>query len=279
MRKIIFLLLLLPLVCHAQMPCGSQPLNDFTIVDTAKYELTYKMLFTASSGDTLSTDIRKVLVGRNIVKDYSNIMAHYDSIATAYVNRGEDFYPGCQQLVFPYEIFNHYRDNTTRIYYRLFMYCGVLRYEEKPAEMEWSLIPDSQENVIGFSCNKAVTQYKGRTYTAWYCPQMPVKVGPFKFGGLPGLILKVADSDNKFSWEIIGIKNVNEPIYEYKYDNVTACSRQKARKTIQRMFHSPLAFVAAAGHPVYIVDGNGKPRRADIEKDDEEVKIDFLEKE
>ena len=37
-------------------------------------------------------------------------------------------------------------------------------------------------------------------------PDIPVDGGPYKFRGLPGLILKVEDSEKHFSWTMTGIE-------------------------------------------------------------------------
>lgn len=44
------------------------------------------------------------------------------------------------------------------------------------------------------------------TIKAWFSPQIPVKRGPERFGGLPGLILKV--EGNHKSWEAVAIEQL-----------------------------------------------------------------------
>lgn len=36
------------------------------------------------------------------------------------------------------------------------------------------------------------------TYTSWYAPEIALNKGPWKFNGLPGLILKVEDSKGDY---------------------------------------------------------------------------------
>jgi len=64
--------------------------------------------------------------------------------------------------------------------------------EQLPA-IDWKFTPD--EKMIGsFACKKATAQFRGRTYTAWYAESIPVSIGPWKLGGLPGLILEASDA-------------------------------------------------------------------------------------
>jgi GLPGLI family protein len=56
----------------------------------------------------------------------------------------------------------------------------------------------------GLHCQKATTHFKGRDYTAWFCPDLPLHVGPWKLNGLPGAIVDAYDAKKevefKFDW-------------------------------------------------------------------------------
>ena len=56
--------------------------------------------------------------------------------------------------------------------------------------MDWTICEDSTMQVLGYECHKATTTFRGRTWTVWYTEEIPLSIGPWKFGGLPGLILK-----------------------------------------------------------------------------------------
>ena len=59
---------------------------------------------------------------------------------------------------------------------------------------KWSLSSDEKKNILGMVCSKATTRFRGRNYIVWYSTEVPVQVGPWKFYGLPGLILQVYDN-------------------------------------------------------------------------------------
>ncbi len=61
---------------------------------------------------------------------------------------------------------------------------------------EWELLNERKE-ILGYNCLKAKTTFRGRTYYAFYTPEIPIPYGPWKFQGLPGLILEVTDSENR----------------------------------------------------------------------------------
>ncbi|MBS1670290.1 MAG: GLPGLI family protein [Bacteroidetes bacterium] len=58
--------------------------------------------------------------------------------------------------------------------------------------IQWEL--EGQTKIIaGVKCQKAKANYKGRKWLVWYAPSSFYSNGPWKLGGLPGLILYAAD--------------------------------------------------------------------------------------
>lgn len=69
----------------------------------------------------------------------------------------------------------------------------------------WTLLQEFK-TFGGYKCQKATTQFSGRTWTAWFTTAIPANVGPWKLHGLPGLIVEARDSDNKFGFEMVSVK-------------------------------------------------------------------------
>ena len=70
---------------------------------------------------------------------------------------------------------------------------------------DWQL-QDGDSIVCGYPCHKATTTFRGRTWTVWYTLDLPYSDGPWKFCGLPGLVLYAYDSEDKFRFNCIGIE-------------------------------------------------------------------------
>ena len=66
--------------------------------------------------------------------------------------------------------------------------------------------------MCGYVCQKATTTYGGREWTVWYTPDIPVSAGPWKFQGLPGLIMAANDSEGIFSFNAITFRSGDTPI-------------------------------------------------------------------
>ncbi|MDY0076877.1 MAG: GLPGLI family protein [Bacteroidales bacterium] len=64
----------------------------------------------------------------------------------------------------------------------------------------------------------ATTDYGGRKWIAWYTTEIPINDGPYKFSGLPGLIIKLYDEQEHYVFELDRIERSEETI-EIEYDN------------------------------------------------------------
>ncbi len=63
-------------------------------------------------------------------------------------------------------------------------------------DVQWTLEPERKRLAI-YECRRATGTFRGRQYEAWYAVDIPVSSGPYKFAGLPGLILEVRTLDGK----------------------------------------------------------------------------------
>jgi GLPGLI family protein len=78
------------------------------------------------------------------------------------------------------------------LYSRVKMIREYILVAEKNQQINWKL-SEEEKKIQGFLCKKATCSYRGRSYTAWYSPEIPIPEGPYKFKGLPGLILEIED--------------------------------------------------------------------------------------
>ena len=71
--------------------------------------------------------------------------------------------------------------------------------------LNWKIQPET--NIIqGFKVQKATTNFAGRNWIAWFANDIQLQDGPYKFCGLPGLILNIQDENGDHIFNIIGIK-------------------------------------------------------------------------
>ncbi|WP_300674266.1 GLPGLI family protein [Soonwooa sp.] len=71
----------------------------------------------------------------------------------------------------------------------------------------WKILPETVK--IGkYQTQKAEQKYGGRTWYAWFTTDVPLQDGPYKFGGLPGLIVKLEDSKGDYSFDLMESKKI-----------------------------------------------------------------------
>lgn len=86
-----------------------------------------------------------------------------------------------------------------------------LKYEEDMPIFDWS-ISDSTRTILGLTCFKATCRFRGRDWTAWFAPDIPAMTGPWKFSGLPGLILDAYDSRREYTFTAERMYRTHDPI-------------------------------------------------------------------
>ena len=91
---------------------------------------------------------------------------------------------------------------------------GMYEYEESFDCFNW-LITSEIDTIHNYVCQKAICDFGGRTWEAWFTLELPFCDGPYKFCALPGLILNVADTQNHYSWEFLSIEKPSEPMMVY----------------------------------------------------------------
>jgi GLPGLI family protein len=74
--------------------------------------------------------------------------------------------------------------------------------------MDWKILPETAK-IGDYKTQKAETNFAGRTWFAWFTTDIPFQDGPYKFSGLPGLIVKVEDSKGDFSFDLKEAKKIN----------------------------------------------------------------------
>jgi GLPGLI family protein len=83
--------------------------------------------------------------------------------------------------------------------------------EDTITNIIWTKYNETKE-IKGYKVYKASTVFGGRTYTAWYCPSIPIPIGPWKLHGLPGLIMDAYTTDASifFTIEDLLLNNLKE---------------------------------------------------------------------
>ncbi|USL95204.1 GLPGLI family protein [Riemerella anatipestifer] len=174
------------------------------------YEYTFKL-------DSLHRNVdEKEFMYLDILKDKSNFysknMFDYDSLVSKRIDNGVAI--SGSNIIIP-------RNNTNpilrfRLEKRYPSYEIVLHTQisgqaysiTENSKINWKIIPETKI-IEGMKVQKAITSFIGREWTAWFTEDYPFNDGPYKFHGLPGLIIELHDSKDDHHFRFIGNKKLN----------------------------------------------------------------------
>jgi len=127
-----------------------------------------------------------------------------------------------------------------------------------PAEpITWILMKENK-TIAGFNCNLAKGWFRGRYYSAWFTPDIPVQAGPWKLNGLPGLILEAYDSTASIKFELTKLQNVKSIERIGKPVTARSISKKDWEEIRQAVLKNPEAYLNTQLNAMNNGNGNGK---------------------
>lgn len=87
-------------------------------------------------------------------------------------------------------------------------------YYQENIDLDWEL-HDNIDSIQGIPVQMASCKLKNHTWTAWFATEINLPYGPYKFFGLPGLILKIEDDKGYFSFEMVSIQKKNSLVISF----------------------------------------------------------------
>jgi GLPGLI family protein len=242
------------------LPVIPKSLDKYKVIDTSLFTITYevKIMVDTNKPDDIQEDLLVLQIGKHISKSYSQFLFQADSINTEAIKNGLATSPIFQGIVPPIEVYRNYPENKNTVTYRTFANGPTFLYTEDKIKFEWKILPVTKK-YLTYTCQKATTTFRGRNYEAWFTSEIPFSEGPYKFTGLPGLILQIQDTEGHYAYNCTGIKKekqVNEiKMWTWKYDPTT---REKLNAFLKRIHDNPIDFFSASGTPVMVVGKNNK---------------------
>ncbi|WP_288377076.1 GLPGLI family protein [Chryseobacterium culicis] len=116
--------------------------------------------------------------------------------------------------------------------------------EDRP--LNWKI--ESETRKIGeYKVQKAETDFGGRKWTAWFTTDLPYQDGPYKFGGLPGLIVKIEDDKGDYSFDLMKNYKIAEFPTLNQFGNAVKVKRTDYLKQQQKFRIDPMSFMNQSG--------------------------------
>lgn len=140
-----------------------------------------------------------------------------------------------------YKIVKQYPGYKTYLLRNLGMDKYKIREDQKPV---WKIL-SNKEQIGEYNVQKATTEFGGRTWIAWFTTDIPFQDGPYKFCGLPGLIVKIEDKTGSHIMTLVGNK-INQENSDDNFDvssllkgNIIEVNKDKFLKAQKDYYNDP----------------------------------------
>ena len=214
--------------------------DNMSVIDEGYLRVSYA--FNADDVNDFKTyiDLQWLEIGKCQSKYYSSFAFRTDSLCTEWIKKHSKarsvprhFSDSKRSYYWSEYQYTEYfkKENRMAVYSR--MPHGLKKYDSRHVEelplQKWKLLPGTLK-IKNYLCHKAICTFRGRKYIAWYTKEIPISNGPWKFGGLPGLILKIYDTQHLYTFECIKVERFKFPIKQYDYSNYKERSRKELLK-------------------------------------------------
>lgn len=217
-------------------------LGVLAIAQNKRFIYEYKFISDSTNVDDVKTEMMFLDTTKDGSKYYSYTVFNSDSImkvdlekqlaATGSINVKSDLRKGDVR----YSVTKTYPDYKINLHRRLGMDAYNISDDRK---INWKISSD-KEKIGEWNVQKAEADFAGRHWIAWFSTDIPIQDGPYKFYGLPGLIVKIEDKTGSHKLELKGIKNIsgNVDINVWEAKEIAINSKQ-FQKILQEYENDP----------------------------------------
>lgn len=206
------------------------------------YEVNYKIDSTTS---VITKDYYHLDIEPDEINYYNRLFFINDSIFAKKKSYGFD----------GYKLSSFVTKKTKEKFYHQYEYIGDVNFYELKDEViqNWK-IGDSVKTINGFVVQNATLEYGGRNWIAWFCKEIPFPYGPYKFNGLPGLIMELYDTKKNYYFSVVKSEN-NFPKYkrvslENALYNTIPTNQNKLNKLKLELYNNPFKYVFDGKLPI-----------------------------
>lgn len=132
--------------------------------------------------------------------------------------------------------------------YQNYEYIGDVNFYKltEESKQQW-VITDSIKTLNNFQLQKAVTNFGGRSWVAWFSRDIPIPYGPYKFNGLPGLIMELYDTKKDYCFKVIKSEKIPKDYKRFSLENSISraipVNQTKLDKLKLELYDSPFKYI------------------------------------
>lgn len=254
-------------------------LSIFANAQNKRFTYEYRFIPDSTNGSDIKTESMNLDVSPSGSKFYSYTVYHSDSTmkvdldrqlaATGAINIRSDMQKGLVK----YSVTKKYPK------YDVFLHSRILSDKYKISDerpIVWKITSEKQK--IGeWAAQKAETNFAGRHWFAWFTTDIPIQDGPYKFHGLPGLIVKLEDKTKSHVFNLQSVKNINaiqEDVFDSKEISINLKQYNKLIKDYENDPTKGLKQMQMGGITMIMKDGQNNHMKDQEERLKEKIKKD-----
>lgn len=239
-------------------------LSIVTYAQNQRFIYEYKFVKDSTKTSEVNSEMMYLDVAKKGSKFFSQKKEIADSLHLEIVkNQNKDF-SGIDYGLVVHVVEKSYPDYKINLFENLDMSKYKVSDNRK---MDWKIL--SEKDKIGnLNAQKATCNFAGRTWTAWFVSDIPIQDGPYKFNGLPGLIIKIEDKTKSHSFVLKEIKKLRSD-QEWKSDGekksfnaIITIDQEKYKKQFKDSRENPskgMRQMMSGGNKIMMIDEKGKP--------------------
>jgi GLPGLI family protein len=253
------------------------------LTDKFKYKATYDLTWQIDStnSESIQNETMVLFIGDEISRFSSEGQYIADSIKVAYKDRErtqQSFNEMRSKM--PMSALNFYvfkKQNSAQVSFTEKIVKDNYRYTQDIDDLNWEILPETKE-VAGFVAQKAKASFSGRDYTAWFTTEIPISEGPYKFRGLPGLILEISDNNDYYTFKLNGFKELNDEIsMEFEPEDYLEVKREKFLQIKKEYAENPFIIMESSGITMGFQPGEKekflKEHREELKKENNPIEL------
>jgi GLPGLI family protein len=225
--------------------------NNYSIAQTHRF--IYDVVYKKDSTSNITTKENYILdIGTKETKYYTYDFFVADSLITNNIPFPKEMKLNTSDIIV------HKNNNNEFFQYDL-LENTVLQLQTNDTQ-KWNLSQE-KKNVKNLSLQKAITTWGGRNWTAWFAEEIPFQEGPYKFHGLPGLIVEIYDDKKNYHFELVRSEKIKEEenqFIEMSEKLGIPITWEKYKTAKLKYYESPVNFIknsAENSEQLYLNDG------------------------
>ena len=267
-------------------------IGTLAIAQNKRFIYEYKFISDSTNVEDVKTEMMFLDTTKDGSKYYSYTVFNADSAmkvnlekqlaATGSINITSDMRKGEVR----YSVTKTYPDYKINLHRRL----GMDKYKiSEDRKINWK-ISSEKEKIGEWNAQKAEADFAGRHWIAWFSTEIPIQDGPYKFQGLPGLIVKIEDKNGSHKLELKGIKNIQGDldinVFEAREIAVNSKQFHKVIKDYEndptkgirqmQMGGATIVMTGKDGTSSKIAKENEERLKAQIKKDNNRIELDIV---